>query len=167
MTNPRLGRGQPDLTIVRWLPWGRSATQLSRHAAPVLELCSDPLDISTPQRRPRPRLLTRLDPPITNHPGDRPLRHAQKRSRVGVGHPLRVHDLLPRHAAEGRTATVRGATYSAAVTVKLLARTRPHGETDADTHQWTVEGITYDAALAEVRLGVNPGWDLLSVQLVD
>lgn len=51
--------------------------------------------------------------------------------------------------------------------MKLLARSRPHGETAADAHEWIVEADTYDQAREEARLAVPEGWDLLSVQTID
>jgi hypothetical protein len=49
--------------------------------------------------------------------------------------------------------------------VKLRARSRPHGETDAEAHEWDVEADTYELAREEARLAVPEGWDLLSVQV--
>ncbi len=36
----------------------------------------------------------------------------------------------------------------------LLARSRPHGDTHADAHEWTVEAAGYDAALVEAKAAV-------------
>lgn len=49
----------------------------------------------------------------------------------------------------------------------LLARSRPHGDTLADAHEWTVEASDYGAALAEAKAAVPEGWDLISVQTVE
>ena len=51
--------------------------------------------------------------------------------------------------------------------MKLLARSRPHGDTAADAHEHVVEADTYDAAVAEARASVPDGWDLLSVQTLE
>jgi hypothetical protein len=49
--------------------------------------------------------------------------------------------------------------------VKIHAASRPHNDSTADAHRWSVEGDDYDALLAEVRAAVPDGWDLLSVQV--
>ncbi len=51
--------------------------------------------------------------------------------------------------------------------MKILARSRPHGDSTADSHEWTVEADTYEAARDEARLAVPQGWDLLSVQTLE
>jgi hypothetical protein len=56
---------------------------------------------------------------------------------------------------------------SAGAGVNLRARSRPHGETDAETHEWVVEADTYERGRKEARLAVLEGWDLLSVQVLD
>lgn len=50
------------------------------------------------------------------------------------------------------------------MTVKLDARSRLHGDTDAEPHEFTAEGADYDEAYAAARDSVPAGWDLLSVQ---
>lgn len=49
----------------------------------------------------------------------------------------------------------------------LLARSRPHGDTLADAHEWTVEATDYDAALTEAKASVPEGWNLISVQTIE
>lgn len=49
--------------------------------------------------------------------------------------------------------------------MKIHAASRPHGDTTADPHRWTIEADTYDAAYAEALAAVPEGWDLLSVQV--
>lgn len=51
--------------------------------------------------------------------------------------------------------------------MKLRARSRPHGETDAEAHEWVVEADTYEQGRDEARLAVPEGWDLLSVQVLE
>lgn len=47
----------------------------------------------------------------------------------------------------------------------LHARSRPHGDTDAEPHAFTVEADTYPEALAQAKASVPDGWDLLSVHI--
>ena len=51
--------------------------------------------------------------------------------------------------------------------MKLLARSRPHNDSDADIHEWSIDADTYDQALTEARLAVPEGWDLISVQTLE
>lgn len=52
--------------------------------------------------------------------------------------------------------------------VKLLARSRRHGESDAEAHEWNVEAATYELARDEDRAWLCPrGWDLLSAQVLE
>lgn len=51
--------------------------------------------------------------------------------------------------------------------MKLLARSRPHNDTAADTHEWVVEADTYEEARDEARAAVPDGWDLLNVQTIE
>lgn len=51
--------------------------------------------------------------------------------------------------------------------MKITARYRRHGETDADTLEVVIEAANYETALAEARSRAAEGDDLLSVQAAD
>ncbi|UIU47047.1 hypothetical protein [Microcystis phage MinS1] len=49
----------------------------------------------------------------------------------------------------------------------LHAARRPHGDTTAETFEWTVDAPTYAEALEQARADVPDGWDLLHIRTED
>lgn len=47
----------------------------------------------------------------------------------------------------------------------IHAASRPHNDTHADAHHWTVETDDYDAGMTEIHMAVPEGWDLLYVRV--